>query len=266
MTSKTIIRVLRGTAKVLLVAAPLVLATGFLSAKPYLLPGLELGTFRRAHTVLAPLIFIPIFYVHSLAGIRYLLSRSKKLDRPAIRIWATVLWSAVVLGVSAMYFARPPGVRMGRPAIAISTNPTEDVEPPPAAQGPRYLDGGTSRDSDPERGESEAAESDVPARKGKARQPSGRGRSVKISKTQSQPPGEIADAGARGGEEPRVTPAPSGSKLVRKRCVGCHGLDKVYEKRRSAADWRRVVVRMEAMGVALDDAERRAVIRHLSNR
>jgi rhodanese-related sulfurtransferase len=53
-------------------------------------------------------------------------------------------------------------------------------------------------------------------------------------------------------------------KLIRERCIGCHKLKRVYKTRKDKAGWEKSVARMIRKGTKLDEAERQAVVEHLS--
>ena len=91
---KRTLPVLRVTAKLLLLALPVVVITGFLTAKPYLLDSESYTTYRTLHTLVVPLIFLPLLYVHSLLGIRMMIRRSKSWNRSWVHWAAGTTWTA----------------------------------------------------------------------------------------------------------------------------------------------------------------------------
>jgi mono/diheme cytochrome c family protein len=54
--------------------------------------------------------------------------------------------------------------------------------------------------------------------------------------------------------------------LVAKRCVGCHSLDKVNEKKADAAGWEAIVADMEKRGLKISADERKQIIDYLASR
>jgi len=62
--------------------------------------------------------------------------------------------------------------------------------------------------------------------------------------------------------------APGGdaSALVAKRCVGCHNLDKVNEKKADAAGWETIMTDMERRGLKIGAGERKQIIDYLASR
>jgi cytochrome c5 len=53
--------------------------------------------------------------------------------------------------------------------------------------------------------------------------------------------------------------------LVEKRCVGCHGVDKVYEKKHDAAGWEPIMADMEKRGLKIGAEERKQIIDYLGS-
>jgi hypothetical protein len=301
---KQTIQVIRGTAVGLIILVPAVLVTGFLTAKPFILDPGSFGSFRRLHSVVGPVVFLPIFYVHSLAGIRYLLGRSRSLNGDGVKTVATILWTALVVGISVLYLARPPQAEATalepEPAPAVDASVDAAPAPSPDAAPARAEAGGPAADGSAVGGDAGSVDATAPEpqpeepappptserRRERRRRPA---HSDAGAPTEGQPdeaaPGG-GTGGAGGGEGPAASPAPpepptppaepsdpgksptamGGATLVRERCSGCHGLDRVHEETRSGGEWRAVVARMVSMGARLDDAERSAVLRHLSSR
>ncbi|NMC70307.1 MAG: hypothetical protein GYA57_09610, partial [Myxococcales bacterium] len=131
------IRLLRHTARLLLVLTPATLLTGFLTAKWFVAQGwIAPATARAWHVQWLPLAFVPVVFVHSLCGILFLLQRNKRLDRPWVRGGVAAFWTAV-LGVFVwLYLARPPAPANEPPESERLPQPLVDLGPsdtPPAA-------------------------------------------------------------------------------------------------------------------------------------
>lgn len=94
-------RVLRSTAWLLAIATFLELFSGFLVLNPSLkIIGLADAIF--IHNIVAPLIFIPLFYLHSLSGLLFLVSRKGHGSR-LFKAAVTVLWTALFLSFGLLY-------------------------------------------------------------------------------------------------------------------------------------------------------------------
>ncbi len=135
---KTVIKVLRLTAKLLLIAAPLMILSGLLTAKPFLISGLDFSTARLLHTKVMAAIFIGLLFVHSLMGIRLLLGRSKKLDTGAYRIGFMSAWAVLFLALASLYFIKPPEVTLppdDLPRAEADADPEAGAAPDAAAAG-----------------------------------------------------------------------------------------------------------------------------------
>jgi cytochrome c2 len=52
--------------------------------------------------------------------------------------------------------------------------------------------------------------------------------------------------------------------IIEKRCTVCHSTNRVYDAKKSKADWESTVVRMISYGAQLNQDEREAVINYLS--
>ncbi len=262
------------------------LVTGFLTAKPGLLSADGWSAFRFLHTRVAPLLLVPLLYAHSLAGILFLTSRSKRLDRPGVRKGAVALWTGAALVVAYAYLAEP-------------SVPSTPLEPPDAdaevrlegeEAGGQPLEGGVVADgaatdgaaqttgsarvdaassvaaatSSPERDAGDSALLGAPtARPSTGAQDTTTAPRPPPTTSPAPPSRSIASASAWASAAP---PKPDGTALVGQRCGRCHGLDKVYAKPRSGAEWQAVLGRMIALGAQLDADERRAVMQVLPRR
>lgn len=268
------ISTLRWTARLLLIAAPPMILSGFLTAKPYLFEAVGFGPARTIHTLVAPLVFVPLLVIHSTAGILFLIGRNKRLNRRWFRLGAVGAWVVMLLALSALYFfAQPPETEATEPAAAsdagVDARPAGDAAPS-AEAGPRDAGPVPAAATDADRPSTDDAPGDAAADAG-PRVPALRlpEKLPRVKRADAAPPAKRPDAGGADAQPepptPPVAPAsPSGSRLVAERCVSCHPVGTVYATKRTPAEWRGVVARMVKLGARLDDAEREAVIRHLS--
>lgn len=100
----TAMKIIRLTAKLLILTAPLMLFSGLLTARPQLLAG---ASARLMHTAVAPAVFIPLLAIHSIAGIIFLIMRNKNLNKRWIKVAAVSAWSFVFIVFGLLYFAFP---------------------------------------------------------------------------------------------------------------------------------------------------------------
>lgn len=291
MKLKKVYDVLGYTARALLILLPLMLISGFLTAKPYLLEALDFSTARMLHTLAVPLLFVPLIAIHSTAGVLVILSKNKTIkQKPALKKGLTIAWLVLLTLLATTYFlgrqesdpASIPGLDISLDAGAGSGDadagdaaaaPRRDAEVMASADAEVALDARRSFadgdieadaevDGDLEAEEPQPAKTRPPRRQ---RRPQKRRPSSETSKTQA----ESADSGESpgGGDEEEPQPeAPSGAQLVKQRCTSCHGLNKVYSTNRSPSEWRSILGRMLGMGANLDQQERGIVLRHLVSR
>ena len=97
-------KILRFTALLLLIAGVFTILTGFFTAKPSLSP-LAPASVYYYHTVIAPLIFIPLFYLHALCGLMILSIRRPWLNNLPSRVIIFLLWTGVFATFIYLYFA-----------------------------------------------------------------------------------------------------------------------------------------------------------------
>jgi len=116
---RLIYKILRFTAWLLVIATILELFTGFSMVKNLVIPWLGYPTAQYFHTKVLPLVFIPLFYLHSLSGILILFTRHKFLNKKPLKISAGVLWTAMLIAFGYLYFAQNP-----LPPAAIQNNAT----------------------------------------------------------------------------------------------------------------------------------------------
>jgi thiosulfate reductase cytochrome b subunit len=95
-------KALRATAWLLLFAALIMLVTGFFMTKE--LSPVDYQTARQVHTVVMPLVFIALFYVHSLSGIFVMSLRYKLINNKYFRITAAAFWTLAFVSLVALFF------------------------------------------------------------------------------------------------------------------------------------------------------------------
>jgi uncharacterized membrane protein len=96
---RRVLLLLRKSAWFLLLASVLALFSGFML-------GVNLFDYNTAYfinTVVAPLLFVALLYLHSVAAIIFLLKRARRLDNEGFRITANSAWTAVFTVFIALY-------------------------------------------------------------------------------------------------------------------------------------------------------------------
>lgn len=104
-----IYKTLRITAWLLVIATGLTMIFGFLAYKPYITHHINYNVSSYLHNIFLPLVFAPLFFIHSLCGTFIAIQRQQWIkNKKAWHIGASILWfgSLVVLGV--LYFIQPP--------------------------------------------------------------------------------------------------------------------------------------------------------------
>ena len=270
------IRLLRHTARLLLVLTPLTLLTGFLAAKWFVAEGwVAPATVRAWHVQWLPLAFVPVVFVHSLCGILFLLQRSKRFDRPAVRAGAAVLWTAVLGLFVWLYLARPPAPpRVAEPdpqaehdaSIVAEQSAPDAADEPRTAPSPAGVDATTAPDphtaapttpapvldaAPAETGADTAADPDA------AVPPDG-------PRTEPEAAATLRDAGAA--RDAAADEARRAESLLQARCASCHGLDKVRSARHDAAGWTASIDRMIGYGAVVSAREKALLVRYLAGR
>jgi hypothetical protein len=99
-----VVRLLRITAWALLVIGLLELISGFLTTKYFLFEWADYALVYTIHTRLMPLVFIPLFYLHSLCGLLFLIQRKIRLGT-AFRWPIVAVWSVLFLMFAWLYIA-----------------------------------------------------------------------------------------------------------------------------------------------------------------
>lgn len=100
-------KILRITAWLLVAAAVLTLFSGFFTSKYFLSSASGYQAWRYFHTIIVPLLFIPLFYLHTLSGFMVLLARHPFLNKKSVKIAAGVLWTGILAAFFFLYTAQP---------------------------------------------------------------------------------------------------------------------------------------------------------------
>lgn len=106
-------KILRITAWLLVIAAVVSLFSGYLAIKSFLSPGIN---YNNIHIDIIPWLFIPLFYLHSAAGLMILFTRHKFTNKKAIKIIAEIIWLAMFVVLLWIILAKPPIVNTNIPA------------------------------------------------------------------------------------------------------------------------------------------------------
>jgi hypothetical protein len=97
-------KALRITAIPLVIAGFLTLLSGFTTTKYFVIPGIGYSLSYFIHTIIFPLVFLPLFFVHSLAGTLIMVGRHKRINKRPLKIFIIVLWFAI-LGLFVFFYA-----------------------------------------------------------------------------------------------------------------------------------------------------------------
>lgn len=282
----TLIRLLRRTARLLLVLTPLTVLTGFLAAKWFVAEGwVSPATVRAWHVRWLPLAFLPVVFVHSLCGILFLLRRNERLNRPAVRASAAALWTSVFAVFVWLYLAPAPSA----PALPLEVEPdvpsTEEVGDEARTQ--ETTAGEPSAESpDASDGPRQSETPDVPGSVGGDRTAIGTPEGPEGPEASAGPPPADAvetDAAAATpfpAPEPAARPARASRSsrdaptvdlrraeaVLARRCTSCHELDQVRSARHDAVGWTASIDRMIGYGAAVTPDERTLLIRYLAGR
>jgi cytochrome b involved in lipid metabolism len=117
-----IYKILRISAWLLVFATIFSLLSGFLAAKYFLAAGLGYSLPNYFHTIIIPLLFVPLFYIHSLNGMLLLFSRHKPLNKKSIKIIAGAFWTILFLVFGFLYFAKNPATNTAANNSAVGKN------------------------------------------------------------------------------------------------------------------------------------------------
>lgn len=112
-------KITRATILLLLATSLLMIATGFLTAKPYLLPGINYDVVRLFHTKIAPMILLPLLFLQSLNTVNKI--AEKRLG--ASKTLKFICFSIIVLIY--LFFAYALFAKPNNPNAARSENEVE---------------------------------------------------------------------------------------------------------------------------------------------
>lgn len=99
-------KIIRITAWLLVLAALLTLFSGFFTTKYFLAPWIGYKFVRNFHAIVIPLIFIPLFYLHSLAGLWIMMTRHVSLNKKTLKIIMSIIWTAILVLFIWFYLAQ----------------------------------------------------------------------------------------------------------------------------------------------------------------
>ena len=124
---QTVMKIIRLSAKLLILTAPLMLFSGLLTANPQLL---GVTNARLMHTAVVPALFIPLLAIHSIAGILFVIMRNKNFNKKWVKATAVSAWSLVFIVFGSLYFAST--AQTSEPKIAPkSASPSESKQEAP---------------------------------------------------------------------------------------------------------------------------------------
>jgi|Deesub1362B_J571_1020462.scaffolds.fasta_scaffold00007_137 hypothetical protein len=110
----------------------LTLLSGFFTTKNFLVDKwISYSSAYRIHTIILPIIFIPLLYVHSLAGILIATERVRALNKGIIRKTIMVIWTLIFMGLLVLYFAQPESISSennSRSILAQTASPITNTE------------------------------------------------------------------------------------------------------------------------------------------
>lgn len=109
MDARMLYKAIRWTAIPLIIAGFLTLFSGFTTTKYFVVPGLGYSLSYFIHTIIFPLVFLPLFFVHSLAGTLIMMGRHPKINKKPLRAGAVILWFAMLGLFVFFYAAQNPG-------------------------------------------------------------------------------------------------------------------------------------------------------------
>lgn len=119
-----VIKLSRKTAWLLLIISILALISGFIITNHLPLSWPTYNIFYYIHTVIAPLAFILLLYIHSITAILIWSRRHKKLNSKYARILLGITWTGVFIIFSFIYFVHFPLQQINSTSPAIQSNPS----------------------------------------------------------------------------------------------------------------------------------------------
>jgi len=104
MDARMLYKAIRWTAIPLVIAGFLTLLSGFTTTKFFIIPGIGYSLSYFIHTIIFPLVFLPLFFIHSLAGTLIMMGRHPRINKRPLRIGMVLLWFAI-LGLFLFFYA-----------------------------------------------------------------------------------------------------------------------------------------------------------------
>lgn len=106
---KYIYKAIRITAWLLVVATGLTLLFGFLALKPFITHHINADISTYLHNILLPLVFMPLFFIHSLCGTVIAIQRQQWIkNKKAWQIGTSILWFGWLAVFGILYFIQSP--------------------------------------------------------------------------------------------------------------------------------------------------------------
>ncbi|MDO8507306.1 MAG: cytochrome b5 domain-containing protein [bacterium] len=104
-----IYKTLRITAWLLVGATGLTMLFGFLAYKPYITHHITPDLSTYLHNIFLPLVFAPLFFIHSLCGTFMAIKRQQWIKNKKVwQIGASILWFGALAVLGVLYFVQPP--------------------------------------------------------------------------------------------------------------------------------------------------------------
>lgn len=104
-------KILRISAWLLVIATLLTLFSGFFTTKYFLVPKVGYSLSYYIHTTIIPLFFIPLFYLHSLAGLIVLIARYQTFNKKYFKIFVALFWTGIFVLFIVFYRAQNPMIQ-----------------------------------------------------------------------------------------------------------------------------------------------------------
>jgi len=112
-------KILRGTARLLVAGTVLILFSGLFTTK-YFVFGFDYATLYRLHTIVIPLIFAPLFFLHTLAGVIILLQRHPAINNEWTRMIIGGVWTSLfAVFILVLFVQNPAATANGSPNINV---------------------------------------------------------------------------------------------------------------------------------------------------
>lgn len=119
---KYVIKTTRITAWLLVIATLFTLLFGFLALKPFITHHISADLSMYFHNIFLPLVFIPLFFIHSLCGTILAIHRQQWIrNKKAWQIAAGILWVGTLVVFGVLYFIPSPGAKTPAPKTQNNT-------------------------------------------------------------------------------------------------------------------------------------------------